>query len=89
VDCDALRDDRWNGADHLCDSSARTGGPSGHSAQAKPDVQSPYDAELCKERNIIERFFNRLKQFRASQRDTTNCSQSSWGSVATGLMRGQ
>jgi putative transposase len=24
----------------------------------------PYDAELYKERNIIERFFNKLKQFR-------------------------
>jgi transposase len=26
--------------------------------------QRPYDAELYKERNIIERFFNKLKQFR-------------------------
>jgi putative transposase len=27
-------------------------------------VKRPYDAELYKERNIIERFFNKLKQFR-------------------------
>ena len=26
--------------------------------------QRPYDAELYKERNIIERFFSKLKQFR-------------------------
>ncbi|MCP1998525.1 putative transposase [Nitrobacter winogradskyi] len=26
--------------------------------------QRPYDADLYKERNIIERFFNKLKQFR-------------------------
>jgi putative transposase len=38
--------------------------PTRHSAQTKPDVQTPYDAELYKERNVIERFFNKLKQFR-------------------------
>ena len=27
-------------------------------------IKRPYDAELYKERNIIERFFNKLKQFR-------------------------
>ncbi len=27
-------------------------------------AQRPYDAELYKERNRIERFFNKLKQFR-------------------------
>jgi len=27
-------------------------------------VQRPYDIDLYKERNIIERFFNKLKQFR-------------------------
>jgi putative transposase len=27
-------------------------------------VQRPYDAQLYKERNLIERFFNKLKQFR-------------------------
>ena len=38
--------------------------PSRHPAQAKPDVQKALHAELYKERNIIERFFNKLKQFR-------------------------
>jgi len=27
-------------------------------------VQRPYDTELYKERNLVERFFNKLKQFR-------------------------
>ena len=27
-------------------------------------LKRPYDAELYKERNVIERFFNKLKQFR-------------------------
>ena len=27
-------------------------------------VKRPYDQDLYKERNIIERFFNKLKQFR-------------------------
>jgi putative transposase len=37
-----------------------------HPAQAKRNrkVQRAYDADLYKERNIIERFFNKLKQFR-------------------------
>src|ERR1700753_2689981 len=36
-----------------------------HSAKAKPQTsQRFYDTDLYKERNRIERFFNRLKQFR-------------------------
>jgi putative transposase len=35
-----------------------------HPAQAQSQLQAPYGAELDKERNIIERFFNTLKQLR-------------------------
>ena len=35
-----------------------------HPAQRNRKVQRAYDADLYKERNIIERFFNKLKQFR-------------------------
>ena len=35
-----------------------------HPAETQPDRPTPYDADLYKERNIIERFFNKLKQFR-------------------------
>ena len=34
----------------------------------------PYDKALYKERNLVERFFNKLKQFRRDARDTTNSS---------------
>jgi transposase len=35
-----------------------------HPTQAEQTFKRPYDAELYKERNVIERFFNKLKQFR-------------------------
>ena len=35
-----------------------------HPAETKSDRQRAYDTDLYKERNIIERFFNKLKQFR-------------------------
>jgi putative transposase len=35
-----------------------------HPTQAEQTFKRPYDAELYKERNLIERFFNKLKQFR-------------------------
>jgi putative transposase len=35
-----------------------------HPAETQRTVKRPYDADLYKERNIIERFFNKLKQFR-------------------------
>jgi transposase len=34
------------------------------SRQSATGPSNPYDADLYKERNIIERFFNKLKQFR-------------------------
>jgi len=36
----------------------------GHPAQAKPQGPAPHDADLYKERNRIERFFAKIKQFR-------------------------
>ena len=41
-----------------------------------------YDADLYKERNIIERFFNKLA---ASRPDTTSCSPTSWASSSSPL----
>jgi transposase len=38
--------------------------PTRHSAQKKTGHSNAYDAELYKERNVIERFFNKLKHFR-------------------------
>jgi putative transposase len=51
-------------ADHLCDKIAESGGQPVIPPKRNRTFKRPYDAELYKERNIIERFFNKLKQFR-------------------------
>jgi putative transposase len=58
-------------ADHLCDRIAKSGGEVVIPPKRNQTVQRLYDADLYKERNIIykerkiiERFFNKLKQFR-------------------------
>ncbi len=56
--------DKGYDADHLCESIAESGAqvviPPKRNRTAKRD----YDRDLYKERNLIERFFNKLKQFR-------------------------
>ena len=56
--------DKGYDADHLCDRIAQTGSEVVIPPKRNRTVQRAYDADLYKERNIIERFFNRLKQFR-------------------------
>jgi putative transposase len=56
--------DKGYDADHLCDRIAKTRGQVVIPPKRNRIVKRPYDADLYKERNIIERFFNRLKQFR-------------------------
>lgn len=56
--------DKGYDADHLCDRIAETGGQVVIPPKRNRTIKRPYDAELYKERNIIERFFNKLKQFR-------------------------
>ena len=56
--------DKGYDADHLCDKIAETGSQVVIPPKRNRTVKRPYDADLYKERNIIERFFNRLKQFR-------------------------
>ena len=48
----------------LCDRIAESGGQPVIPPKRNRPFKRPYDAELYKERNIIERFFNKLKQFR-------------------------
>jgi transposase len=48
----------------LCDKIAESGGQPVIPPKRNRTFKRPYDAELYKERNIIERFFNKLKQFR-------------------------
>ena len=56
--------DKGYDADHLCDRIAETGSEVVIPPKRNRTVLRSYDPGLYKERNIIERFFNRLKQFR-------------------------
>ena len=56
--------DKGYDADRLCDRIAETGGQAVLPPKRNRTFKTPYVAELYKERNIIERFFNKLKQFR-------------------------
>lgn len=56
--------DKGYDADHLCDRLAQTGADVVIPPKRNRKVQRPYDVQLYKERNLIERFFNKLKQFR-------------------------
>ena len=56
--------DKGYDADHLCERITQTGGEVVIPPKRNRSFKRPYDAELYKERNIIERFFNKLKQFR-------------------------
>ena len=52
-------------ADHLCDRLTQAGVDVVIPPKRNRKVQRSYDAQLYKERNLIERFFNKLKQFRS------------------------
>jgi transposase len=56
--------DKGYDADHLHEKIAETGAEIIIPPKRNRKVQRPYDTHLYKERNIIERFFNKLKQFR-------------------------
>ena len=60
----ALLADKGYDADHLHAKIAETGAEIVIPPKQNRKVQRPYDADLYKERNLIERFFNKLKQFR-------------------------
>jgi putative transposase len=64
IEADAMLADKGYDADHLCDKIAETGTEVVVPPKRNRKVQRPYDTELYKERNRIERFFNKLKQFR-------------------------
>src|SRR6202042_3028835 len=63
-DAGATIGDKGYDADHLCDKIAETGAQIVIPPKRNRKLQRAYDADLYKERNIIERFFNKLKQFR-------------------------
>jgi putative transposase len=61
---DAAIADKGYDADHLCAKIAETGAQIVIPPKRNRKVQRAYDENLYKERNLIERFFNKLKQFR-------------------------
>ena len=56
--------DKGYDADHLCETIAETGSEVVIPPKRNRIIKRRYDTDLYKERNIIERFFNKLKQFR-------------------------
>ena len=56
--------DKGYDADHFCEKIVEVGSQVVIPPKRNRTRQRPYDADLYKERNIIERFFNKLKQFR-------------------------
>ena len=61
---DATIADKGYDADHLTGRVSETGAEVVIPPKRNRKVQRPYDVDLYKERNVIERFFNKLKQFR-------------------------
>jgi putative transposase len=64
LEAEATIADKGYDADHLCDRLAETGTDVVIPPKRNRKVQRPYDPQLYRERNLIERFFNKLKQFR-------------------------
>lgn len=56
--------DKGYDADHLHEKIAQTGAEIVIPPKRNRKVQHQYDADIYKERNLIERFFNKLKRFR-------------------------
>ncbi len=56
--------DKGYDANHLHEKIAATGSEIVIPPKRNRKIQRPYDTELYKERNLVERFFNKLKQFR-------------------------
>ena len=64
IEADAMLADKGYDADHLVERIAETGIAVVIPPKRNRKIQRAYDAEFYKERNRIERFFCKLKQFR-------------------------
>ena len=64
IEAGATIADKGYDAGHLIEKIVETGADAVIPPKRNRKVQRPYDAELYKERNVIERFFNKLKHFR-------------------------
>ena len=64
IDAETTIADKGYDADHLAERIAERGAAVVIPPKRNRKVQRAYDRQLYKERNRIERFFNKLKQFR-------------------------
>ena len=64
LEADATFADKGYDADHLADRIAESGAEIVIPPKRNRKVQRPYDVDLYKERNRVERFFSKLKHFR-------------------------
>jgi putative transposase len=64
LEADATIADKGYDANHLHEKITDQGGEIVIPPKRNRKVQLPYDTDLYKERNLIERFFSKLKQFR-------------------------
>jgi putative transposase len=64
IHAEALLADKGYDANHLVEKMEQKGTQVVIPPKRDRKIQRPYDTELYKERNRIERFFNKLKQFR-------------------------
>jgi putative transposase len=64
IDAEALLADKGYDANHLIEKMEEKGAQVVIPPKRDRKIQRPYDSGLYKERNHIERFFNKLKQFR-------------------------
>ncbi|KRB79528.1 transposase [Noviherbaspirillum sp. Root189] len=64
LNADAVLADKGHDADALIDSTQASGAVAVIPPKRNRVVQRNYDRHLYKDRNLVERFFNRIKQFR-------------------------
>ena len=64
IEADCVIADKGYDADHLTEKLAEGGAEIVIPPKRNRKVQRSYDADLYKERNRVERFFSKLKQFR-------------------------
>lgn len=64
IETNALLADRGYDANHLIEKMKENGTEIAIPPKQNRINQRPYDTHLYKERNLVERFFNKLKQFR-------------------------
>lgn len=75
--------DKGYDADRLVEAVSASGATAVIPPRRNRKIAREFDLDVYKERNQIERFFNKLKQFRRVARAMTNCLPTTWGSSSS------